>query len=124
MRHPFHFGTFIGQPVRRHATIHRRQRFAGGGVTDFAGNLDVGNSVAPPQGDIKGPHCVARDLLADGVAPPPQRLRQGKFVGVFSDRVAVVRKKPWRFWIPLFLPYFVGFQPGGQTIMDLHEWIY
>ena len=35
-------------------------------MADFVGNLDVENSVAPPHGDIKCPHGVARDFLADG----------------------------------------------------------
>ena len=72
VRHPFHFWTFIGEPVRRHAAIHRRQRFAGGGVADFVGNLDVGNPVAAPHGDVKCPHGVARDFLADGIAAAAQ----------------------------------------------------
>jgi hypothetical protein len=63
-------------------------------MADFPRDLNVRNSVAPPHGDIEGSHGVTRDFLADGVAPPPQRLRQGKLVGVFSHRVTVVRKKP------------------------------
>ena len=93
-------------------------------MANFVGNLDVGNSVAAPHRDVKCPHGVARDFFTDGVAPTPQRLRQGKLVGVFSNRVAVVRKKPRRFWITLFLPFLVGFQPCGQSIMDQHERIY
>ena len=108
----------------RHTTIYGCQRFAGGCVTDFIGDLDVGNTVRSADRNVKCPHAVTGDFTPDFIQPQPQRVSECPIVSGLASRVTIVRKEPRGIGVALLLPLFVSYHPCGQSLMYPHKRIY